>query len=85
MKMADIKIGKVIHYYDKIMVAVVELLKPLKVGNTVKISGHDNEFTQSVVSMQMEHEILQTAKKGQSVGLKVDQAVKEGDELFLAN
>ena len=85
MKMADVKVGKVIHYYDKISVAVVEVLKLIKVGDELKISGHDNEFTQTVVSMQMEHEILQTAKKGQSVGLKVDQAVKEGDELFLAN
>lgn len=82
--MADVKVGKVIHYYDKIGVAVVEVLKPIKVGDTLKISGHDNEFTQTVASMQIEHEILQTAKKGQSVGLKVDQAVKEGDELFLA-
>ena len=85
MKMADVKVGKIIHYYDKIGVAVVEILKPIKVGDTIKISGHDNEFTQTVASMQMEHEILETAKKGQSVGLKVDQAVKEGDELFLAN
>ena len=83
--MADVKVGKIIHYYDKIGVAVVEILKPIKVGDTIKISGHDNEFTQTVASMQMEHEILETAKKGQSVGLKVDQAVKEGDELFLAN
>ena len=83
--MADVKVGKVIHYYDKIGVAVVEVLKSIKAGDTIKISGHDNEFTQTVVSMQIEHEILQTAKKGQSVGLKVDQAVKEGDELFLAN
>lgn len=83
--MADVKLGKVIHYYDKIGVAVIELLKPLKVGDTVKISGHDNEFTQTVASMQMEHESLETAKKGQDIGLKVDQAVKEGDELFLAN
>lgn len=83
--MSDVKVGKVIHYYDKIGVAVVELLKPLKVGDTVKISGHDQEFSQTVASMQMEHESLESAKKGQSIGLKVDQAVKEGDELFLAN
>lgn len=82
--MADIKAGKVIHYYDKIGVAVVEILKPLKTGDTVKISGHDQEFTQTVISMQIEHEKLETAKKGQEVGLKVDRPVKEGDEVFLA-
>lgn len=83
--MADVKAGKIIHYYDKIGVAVVDVFKAINVGDTIKISGHDNEFTQAVASMQMEHEKLETAKKGQSVGLKVDQPVKEGDELFLAN
>ncbi len=81
--MADVKVGKISHYYDKIGVAVVEVLKSLKVGATIKISGHDNEFTQSVASMQIEHEQIEEAKKGQSVGLKVDKAVKEGDEVFL--
>jgi len=81
--MAGVKVGKVIHYYDKIEVAVVELLKPLKNGDKIKISGHDNEFTQVISSMQIEHQQLEEAKKGQSIGLKVDKPVKEGDELFL--
>lgn len=81
--MSDIKVGKVTHYYDKIGVAVVEIVKPLKVGDTIKISGHDKEFTQEITSMQIEHEQIQEAKKGQVIGLKVDQPVKENDEVFL--
>lgn len=83
--MADVKIGKVTHYYDKIGVAVVDLTKPVKVSDTIKIVGHDKEFTQSIASMQIEHEQIQQAKKGQVVGLKVDQAVKEDDEVFLVS
>lgn len=82
--MADVKVGKIIHYYDKIGVAVVEVLKPLKVGDSIKISGHDNEFTQTIVSMQIEHDQIEKVKKGQSVGLKVEKPVKEGDEVYLA-
>lgn len=81
--MADVKVGKVTHYYDKIGVAVVDLTKPVKIGDTIKIVGHDKEFTQSIASMQIEHEQIQQAKKGQVIGLKVDQAVKEDDEVFL--
>ncbi|MFZ5366392.1 MAG: hypothetical protein ACOZBZ_03850 [Patescibacteria group bacterium] len=80
--MPDFKIGKITHYYDKIGVAVVELSDNLAVGETIRISGHGNEFTQQVSSMQIEHENIQEAKKGQSIGLKVDQEVKEGDEVF---
>lgn len=80
--MPDFKIGKITHYYDKIGVAVVELTNSLAVGDTIRISGHGNEFTQQVSSMQIEHENIQEAKKGQNIGLKVDQEVKDGDEVY---
>jgi len=80
--MADTLVGKITHYFDKIGVAVVEVLSPLKVGDQIKISGHDNEFTQEVTSMQVEHQQVEEAQKGQAVGMKVDQPVKEGDEVY---
>lgn len=72
-------IGKVHHYFDKIGVAALTLTGPLAVGDTIKISGHDKELTQVVESMQVEHEQVQKAKKGDDVAIKVDQEVKEGD------
>lgn len=81
--MADTKIGKITHYYDKIGVAVIELDQILKSGDKIKISGHDNEFNQEVSSMQVEHQKISEAKKGDIVGLKVDKAVKPGDLVYL--
>jgi translation initiation factor IF-2 len=63
-------------------VAVIDLTENLAVGETIRISGHGNEFTQTVSSLQVEHEGINEAKKGTQVGLKVDQPVKEGDEVF---
>lgn len=80
--MADFKVGKITHYYDKIGVAVVEILDSLSVGETIKISGHGREFTQTVNSMQIEHEEIKEAKKGQVVGMKMEQEAKEDDEVF---
>lgn len=77
-------IGKVIHYYDKIGVAVIELLASIKFGDLIKIIGKDNEFTQTVNSMQIEHEQIKIAKKGQIIGLKVDQPVKENYLVYKA-
>lgn len=74
--------GKITHYYDKINVAVVELTGSLSAGDTIKISGHGRDFTQPVDSMQIEHEQVKEAKKGQAVGMRVDQEVKEGDEVY---
>ncbi len=80
--MADTQVGKVTHFYDKINVAVVELIGNLKVGDTIKIVGHGNEFTQTVNSMQIEHEKLEEAHKDQEIGLQMDQPIKEGDVVF---
>ncbi len=80
--MADFKVGVITHYYDKIGVAVLELTDTLSAGDTIRISGHGNEFTQAVNSMQVEHESIPVAKKGQAIGIKTDQPVKEGDEAF---
>jgi len=79
---ADTLVGKITHYFDKIGVAVVEVLAPIKVGDQIKISGHGNEFNQEVTSMQIEHQQIQEAQRGQTVGMKIDQPVKEGDEVY---
>lgn len=80
--MADFKVGKITHYFDKIGVAVVELTGTLAVGDAIKISGKDREFTMTVASMQIEHEQIKEAKKGDTVGMKVDQETGEGDEVY---
>lgn len=78
--MPNLKVGTVAHYFDHIGVAVVDLKSPLSVGDTVEFVKAG--FSQTVASMQIEHEEIQTAKKGQSIGLKVDKPVKQGDEVL---
>ncbi len=77
-------IGKITHYFTNIGVAVIEITSgSLKVGDKIGIKGATSDFEQGVDSMQVEHESVEEAKKGQSVGLKVDQQVREGDDVFL--
>lgn len=76
-------IGKVTHYYDKIGVAVVELSTgKLKVGDELKFQQAENEFTQKVTSLQIEHKSVDSVKKGDAFGLKVDQPVKDGAKVY---
>lgn len=75
--------GKVTHYYDKIGVAVVDLSAVLKVGDKIKfVRGGEDAFDQEVESMQVEHEKIKSAKKDDTIGLKVKEEVKEGAEVF---
>ena len=75
-------IGKVTHYFPKVEVAVVKLEDNLKIGDQIKLKRGEEEFEQSVKSMQIEHENLEAVKKGEEVGLKVDQKVKEGWKVY---
>lgn len=75
-------LGKVDHYFDKISVAAMTLGDALRVGDAVRIEGGSVAFTQQIASMQIEHESVNTAKKGDEVGFKVKQKVREGYRVF---
>jgi putative protease len=76
-------IGKISHYFGNIGVAVIELDDTLKVGDTIRIvGGEDTDFNQTVESMEVEHEKVKEAKAGDSIGLKIDQKVREGYKVY---
>lgn len=76
-------IGKVIHYYDKIGVAIVDLSKgSLKVGDEVKFQHGEEGFTQTIDSLQVEHQAVEEVKPGDQFGLKVSQPTKPGTLVF---
>lgn len=76
-------IGKITHYFDKIEVGIIEITKgKLAVGEEIHVKGATTDFEQVVDSMQIEHEQVKTAKKGDAIGLKVKDKVREGDEVY---
>jgi hypothetical protein len=77
------EVGKVTHYYTKIGVAVIELTDTLKAGQTIHIKGATTDFTQLADSMQIEHIAVPEAKKGESIGMKVKDHVREHDQVFV--
>jgi U32 family peptidase len=77
--LANTKIGKIVHYFDKIGVAVLKVEKgSVKVGDEILIGEEEVGFVQKITSMQLEHEQIKEAKSGNEVGLKVDGKVKTG-------
>ena len=75
------EIGKVVHYYNKLSVAVVELKEPLKLSDHVAFVGRTTDFDQAIDSMQINHENIESAKAGQEVAVKVKDRVRCGDKL----
>ncbi len=75
-------IGKVTHYFDKAMVMVVKLEDKIAVGDKIKIKKGEEEFKETIESMQVEHENIQKAKAGDEIAIKISQPTKEGAEVY---
>lgn len=75
-------IGVVTHYYGGIGVAIIKFNKAVKVGSEVRFKGAHADFVQELSSMQYDHKDIASAKKGQEVGVKVDEKVHEGDAIY---
>lgn len=76
------KIGEVTHYFTNISVGVIDLTDELRKGDKISIEGATTNFQQRVESMQIEHEDVEKAGAGDSIGLKVKDRVRENDVVY---
>jgi len=83
--MSGTRIGEVTHYFDRLGVATILLTNSLTKGVSVHFLGHGSDFIQSITSMQVEHETILAAKKGEEVAIKTDKPVKALTSVFLIN
>jgi putative protease len=81
--MEEKKIGFVSNYFSKIAVAAVEITDgTVSVGDTLHFLGYTTDCESRVSSMQIEHKSITEAKKGDSVGIKVPERVRENDKVY---
>ncbi len=76
------ELGRVTHYFDKAMVAVIKLSDSLSVGDNVKFVHSEHEFTQNVGSMEIDHKKVDSCKPGEEVAIKVSEKTHEGAKVF---
>jgi putative protease len=82
VKSKEILIGVVSNYFDHVGVAAVKLKNGLKKGDTIRIVGGETDFEQTVDSMQIQHKAVLEAKKGDEIGIKLDEKVRKGYKIF---
>ena len=75
-------VGKITHFFTNISVAVVELEDELKAGDKILIEGATTSIEQDASSMQIDRNPVGSAGKGQAIGLKVKDRVREGDKVY---
>lgn len=76
------EIGKITHYFDKAMVAVIKLNADLAIGDTLKFVQGENEFTQKIESMQVDRKPVESGKAGEEVAVKVEQPAREHAKVY---
>ncbi len=81
--MVEEKIGVVEHFFSNVGVAAIKITEgELKIGDTIHVVGTHTDFKQKISSMQINRNPVKTVKKGDAVGIKVNDKVREHDILY---
>ena len=75
-------IGKVSDFFARPVVAGIELIATVKLGDKIHIKGHTTDLEFTVDSMQINNVDVKEAKAGDSVGIKVSEQVRRGDTVY---
>ncbi|MEW6009260.1 MAG: hypothetical protein AB1629_06480 [Candidatus Omnitrophota bacterium] len=76
-------LGEISHFYPKVSAAVLTLKRgELKLGDRIRVVGHSTDFEQEVGSMQIDHQAIPLAKKGDEIGLEVKARVRQNDKVY---
>jgi putative protease len=76
------QVGRITHFFARLGVAAIELEDELKVGDTIHIKGHTSDWTQGVLSIQIEHDQVEKAGPGDVIGITVDGHAREHDVVY---
>ena len=76
------QIGTVSNFFEHVGVAAIKLTDSLKVGDTVRIVGGEVDAEEKVKSMQIQHDKVDSAKKGDEIGIKIVAKARKGYKVF---
>lgn len=80
--MPEEAIGKVSDFFARPVVAGIELIGTLKLGDKIHIKGHTTDMELIVDSMQINNVDVKEAKAGDAIGIKVSERVRRGDTVY---
>ena len=76
------KVGEVFTFFVKPSVAAINVLGEINVGDKLLFKGATTDFEMVVKSMEIDKVSVDSVKKGQQVGIKVPERVRQNDEVF---
>jgi len=77
------QVAVIVKFFSKPSVAALEITgESLKKGDTLHYKGHTTDFIEQVTSMEVDNQPVEEAKKGDLVGIKVKERVRENDTVY---
>ena len=76
------KVGICEGYFDKVEVAVIKLVNPLRTDDIILIAKQNGMFEQEVKSMQINGKDVSLARTGSDIGIKVNQKPQIGTAVY---
>jgi hypothetical protein len=76
------RVGSVVHFFDRILVAVLRLDKGIRLGDHLHFLGGHTDFDQRIDSMQVDHQPVEKADSGSEVAVKLSQPARRGDAVY---
>ena len=81
--LAAMPTAEVTHYFPHVNAAVLKIKTgEIRIGDELLFKGHTTDFKQKVISMQIDHQPVMIAKKGDDFGVEVKSRVRAGDLVF---
>jgi len=81
--MAETEIGTVSTYFSHVDVAAIKLSRSLSKGQHIHIKGNTTDFQIKVDTIQIDRKNVNSAEKGDHIGIKVPEKVRSKDKVFL--
>jgi putative protease len=80
--MAQTEVGRIDKYFRKRGVAALELSTTIAVGDKLRFSGATTNFEMKLESMQIDHEVVESAAAGADIGIAVPERVRRSDTVY---
>ena len=81
--MAEEEVGVVIKFFTKPGVAALKITKgSIKKGDILKYKGHTTDFNEEIKSMEIDNQPVDEARVGDTIGIKVEERVREKDVVY---
>lgn len=75
-------VGIVDDFYGHVSVIAFNLQGALAVGDKIHVRGHTTDMTETVDSMQIDHNAVTSAKAGDAVGVRTVGKCRSGDYVY---